>query len=108
MYDRGNGEIMNRLLRKKDIADRLGASWQKASRLLAERGVMPVDYGSGRGNGLRWLESAVDAVIAAMHQEAQPRAENRRPARPKGLRTHLHDMSAAAVYELVANSKRVQ
>lgn len=65
--------MTDRLLRDRDVAAMLGTTPGVAASILAQRGVHAVDFGMGRGRGRRWLESAVQQVIAEMHAEAQPR-----------------------------------
>lgn len=72
--------MTDRLLRKADIAAKLGATHGVAASILASRGCQPIDFGHGRARGPRWLESAVDAALAAMHCEAQTAAS---PASPR-------------------------
>ena len=59
------------LLKKEDVSVMLNMPVKRAVRLLTERGVLPVDFGVGRGNGLRWHRSAVMSVIDTLHAEAQ-------------------------------------
>ena len=69
---------MPALLNKKQIAERLGTSPGIASRLLAEKGVKPIDFGRGRCRGLRWYSAAVEAVILQMHEDAQDKTTKER------------------------------
>lgn len=64
--------MTDRLLRDRDVAAMLGTTPGVAASILSQRGVHAVDFGMGRGRGRRWLESAVQQVIAEMHAEAQP------------------------------------
>lgn len=97
-----------RFLRKKDIAERLAVSIARARELLALRGVMPVDMGRGRGRGLRWLESDVDAVLRALAKEARPKEKHRAPRPPEMPDKPLHIMSANELAEYLASSNAVQ
>lgn len=64
--------MTDRLLRDRDVAAMLGTTPGVAASILSKRGVHAVDFGMGRGRGRRWLESAVQQVIAELHAEAQP------------------------------------
>ena len=50
----------------------LGTNPRMAAAILRENGCAPIDFGRGRGRGLRWLESAVVGAMRRMHQAAQP------------------------------------
>lgn len=65
-----------KFLRKADIGAVFGTSPDVARSILMQHGVHPVDLGAGRGRGLRWLESSVLAVVAEMHQRAQPKPKS--------------------------------
>ncbi len=72
-----------RFLRKAEIGAVFGTSPEVARSILMDHGVHPVDLGAGRGRGLRWLESAVQAVAAEMHRRAQPVSKtSKKPLRP--------------------------
>lgn len=72
-----------RFLRKAEIGAVFGTSPDVARAILLNHGVHPVDLGAGRGRGLRWLESAVQAVAAEMHRRAQPPPKtSKKPTRP--------------------------
>ncbi len=93
---------MERFLRAADVAEMLGTTRGVAVSIMAEHGVRPVDFGRGRGRGLRWLESAVKAVMQAMHEAAQPKG---RPAsrQKTGLpAVKLEDMSIDDVMRLTS------
>ncbi len=73
-----------RFLRKSEIGAVFGTSPDVARAILMDHGVHPVDLGAGRGRGLRWLESAVQAVAAEMHRRAQPPSKtSKTPLRPR-------------------------
>lgn len=105
MYKLLEEEMEEKLLRKKDIAERLNCGWKKARTLLADHGVHPIDYGAGRSGGQRWLESAVNAAILAMHQQAQPA---KKKARLQPCTSSLAAMSAGEIFKLVANQNQLQ
>lgn len=72
-----------RFLRKAEIGAVFGTSPDVARAILLDHGVHPVNLGAGRGRGLRWLESAVQAVAAEMHRRAQPPPKtSKKPIRP--------------------------
>lgn len=97
----------DRLLRKKEIATMLGASPSVAASILRQHGLYPIDIGRGRGKGLRWLESGVQAVIMSLHQNAQPKPKKPR-LHPPGLSMPLHKMSVSAIQSLIAKGHPVQ
>ena len=101
--------MQERLLDKHEIAARFNTGWRKARSLLAKMGVMPIDVGEGKKARLRWLESAVNAAIFAMHAKAQPKV-NRVPLSGQNpdLKLRLVDMSASSVYEYIAKGNQVQ
>lgn len=92
-----------KFLRKKDIAERMNCGWKKARSMLAAHGVYPVDFGFGPSGGPRWLESAVNAVLRSMHQEAQPGTKPSKIKVKTGNQS-IADMSAASLHKLVSNS----
>jgi hypothetical protein len=71
------------LLTKLQIAERLGTTPALAARLLSEHGVSPIDFGRGRGRGLRWYSAAVDAALLRLHEESQKQQPRERPLRPR-------------------------
>lgn len=62
---------MQIFLTRAQIAERLETTAGVAAALLAEKGVRPVDWGRGRGRGLRWYAPAVEQAAREMHEEAQ-------------------------------------
>lgn len=73
------------LLTKKAISEMLATSPGKAAAILMKAGCNPaLDLGRGRGNGPRWLESAVVATIRKIHMDAQPKPRNRKAKAPAG------------------------
>lgn len=88
------------LLTKQQIAEKLGSTPGIASRLLASKGVSPIDFGRGRSRGLRWYAPAVDAVMRQLHEEAQTKAAPKKaktPQLPKGdliLGRSINDLHA--------------
>ena len=99
--------MSDRLLRKNEIAAMLGTSPSVAASILKQHDVHPIDIGRGRGKGLRWLESGVQAVILTMHRDAQPKPKKACPHTP-GLSMPLHKMSVSAVQSLLAKGHPVQ
>lgn len=100
--------MRDRLLRKSEVAAMFGTSPGVAASILRQHGLYPIDIGRGRGKGLRWLESGVQAVLLAIHQKAQPKPKKvRRPTIP-GLPMPLESMSADALYAYLANGQPVQ
>lgn len=58
-----------------------------AIKLLAEYGVVPKDYGAGRGKGLRWETCAVIRVVNILHAKAQKaKRPERKAVSPYSLR----------------------
>ena len=91
---------MERFLRAADVAEMLGTTRGVAVSIMAEHGVRPVDFGRGRGRGLRWLESAVKAVMQAMHEAAQPKGRPASRQKPGLPAARLADMSVDEIYRL--------
>jgi len=91
---------MEKFLRAADVAEMLGTTRGVAASILAEHGVKPVDFGRGRGRGLRWLESAVNAVMHKMHDDVQPKARPTRQPRAGMPAAKLADMSVDEIYRL--------
>lgn len=94
--------MTDRLLRDRDVAAMLGTTPGVAASILAQRGVHAVDFGMGRGRGRRWLESAVQQVIAELHAEAQPqkRTTAARPAAAPSRVAKLSTMSVGDLFRL--------
>lgn len=100
-----------RFLRKAEIGAVFGTSPDVARAILRSHGVHPVDLGAGRGRGLRWLESAVLAVMQEMHTEANTPAQKAREGRPGRPHTNfpaLAHMSVGQISELLTKSQGVQ
>lgn len=96
------------LLRKSDIAAMMGTSPRVAVSILKARGCNPVDLGCGRGRGLRWLESAVSAILRDIHNEAQAASRSSKPRKPSAPVFNLATASVSAVYGLLTNDKPLQ
>lgn len=101
------------LLTKSQIGTLLSMTPGTAARVLAERGVLPVDFGRGRGKGPRWYSHAVEHAIRQMHDDAQidapanPQTRAKRPRVPKS--GHLvQGRSAAELYAELTASNPVQ
>ncbi|HJA77560.1 MAG TPA: hypothetical protein H9774_12020 [Candidatus Desulfovibrio gallistercoris] len=94
--------MTDRLLRDRDVAAMLGTTPGVAASILAQRGVHAVDFGMGRGRGRRWLESAVQQVIAELHAEAQPQKRTKavRPAAAPSRVAALATMSVSDLHRL--------
>lgn len=58
-------------LKRNEVSALLGMPETKAMAILASHGILPVDLGRGRGNGLRWRTSAVIQVADTLHAETQ-------------------------------------
>ena len=100
-----------RFLRKAEIAAVFGTSPDIARAILRSHGVQPVDLGAGRGRGLRWLESAVLAVMQEMHTEANarvPKNHEGRSGRADSNFPALAHMSVGQISELLTKSQGVQ
>ncbi|MCL1915327.1 MAG: hypothetical protein FWG17_01235 [Desulfovibrionaceae bacterium] len=48
--------------------------------IMAEKGVLPVNFGRGRGRGVRWYTQAVEAILRQMHDDAQAKNPPKRSA----------------------------
>lgn len=97
--------MSDRLLTKRDIAATFGTSPSVAASILAGQGIMPIDFGAGRGRGARWLESAVVQTMQTMHNQAQKPVVSV-PTKPRKLQPaiHLHQMSVADVFRLTQSA----
>ena len=73
------------LLKTKELPLLLNMSANKASELLAKHKIKPIDFGPGRGNGLRWLTREVRRLADTLHAEAQAKAGV--PKRRRSLKT---------------------
>ena len=62
------------LLTRSQIGAALSMSEGNARKILEAHGVLPINLGRGRGNGLRWLTSAVIKVADILHAEAQAKS----------------------------------
>lgn len=94
--------MTDRLLKKKEIAAMLGTTPGVAASILATQGVHPIDFGYGRSRGLRWLESAVNAVIQSMHSDAQGASGPRNKKASKAVRVPTASLASLSVNELQA------
>lgn len=98
-----------RLIGKPQLAEKFAMSPNAAAALLREKGVYPINIGLGRGRGLRWLESAVDAALVEMNAAAVPKDVQKRHLRPQKKSRGLSSMSAAQVQALLlTNAKCIQ
>lgn len=79
---------MPELLRKSDLPAVMNMSVSLALETLKRYGIKPVDFGPGRGRGLRWHKRAVMTVIDTLHTEAQT-AKGKRVMKPKEVRPVL-------------------
>lgn len=91
--------MTDRLLRDRDVAAMLGTTPGVAASILSQRGIHAVDFGMGRGRGRRWLESAVQQVIAELHAEAQPQKRTK-AARPAAAPSRVAKLSTMSVGDL--------
>ena len=92
-----------RLIGKPQLAEKFSMSPNAAAALLQEKGVYPINFGLGRGRGLRWLESAVDAVLVEMNAAAVPKGVQKKQPHPRPQKKScgLSRMSAAQVQALL-------
>ncbi len=74
---RNEPSIAPLLLTRSQIAVALNMSESNARKTLEAHGIMPINLGRGRGNGLRWLTSAVIKVADILHAEAQAKSGKR-------------------------------
>ncbi len=88
------------LLNKKQIAEKFGTSEALAKATLAAHGVLPIDFGRGKGRGPRWLSDAVHSVIVKLHEEAQAKPKQRKTKPPTFVTTPLSALSVSDIYEL--------
>lgn len=96
--------MSERLLSRKEIAERLSTSPGVAVEILAQNGVQPVFLGRGRHRGYRWSSTAVDDVIVALHEAAQTSPQMKMSSRftrnGKGKMPFLAGMSNAEIFAL--------
>lgn len=93
--------MSDRLLRARDIAAMLGTTPGVAASILSEQGVLPIDFGAGRGRGRRWLESASLRAMERMHENAQPKdKKNTRKAPFAQSSFGLSNMSVDQILQL--------
>ena len=101
--------MADRLLRRDEVAELMGTSPGVAVSILDRRGCRPIDFGPGRARGLRWLESAVLAIIRTMHQEAQPAPKNAKVKKPSPVSTlNLANISCNELYDCLTRDKPLQ
>lgn len=92
--------MSERLIRTSVLCERLGMSKHTAIAVMADNGVKPICLGAGRGRGIFWLSSAVDAALLKMHENAQN--STRTVVAPNSGETafNLADMSIDDLYNL--------
>lgn len=66
---------------RKQLAEYLGCGEGRAVSLAKKFGLRPIDFGSGRGGGLRWLKESVMEALHTMAREDTPRKPGRKSAR---------------------------
>ena len=99
---------MDRFIKIDEVAAIMSMSKRKAKETLLKHGIYPVDYGRGRANGYRWLESVIQALIKDMYEKAQLRKTKKvEPTQPK-LELRLHQMSSAEVAALLTQPRVLQ
>lgn len=64
--------------------------------LLSHYGIKPIDFGRGRGNGLRWRTSAVIEVADILHTEAQAKKTQRH------IKSSLYTIRGKSAADLLA------
>lgn len=74
---RNETSIAPLLLTRSQIGTMLSMSETNAKKILEAHGVQPINLGRGRGNGLRWLTTAVIKVADILHAEAQAKSGKR-------------------------------
>lgn len=100
---------MQRLLKRAEVATLLGTSEGVAISILAEHGVHPVDFGTGRGRGCRWLSSAVEQALMSMHDASTPKQPAPKIKKtPRQVKVGLASMSVGALQELLTGAQCVQ
>lgn len=90
--------MSEKLIRTSELCERLQMGKDAAVAVMAANGVFPIHFGVGRGRGLRWLSSAVDAALYKLHQEAQPKPKETNPKKYNG--TNLAVMTIDQIYDL--------
>lgn len=101
---------MNLFLNRDQIAEALKTTSGVAAAMLAEKGVSPVDWGRGRGRGLRWYAPAVERAAREMHEDAQskntpPSTQRKAPTTKTGL---ILGRSAKELFEELTGGTALQ
>lgn len=80
----------------EQCANFLNTSKSTTRKILAKYNIMPIDFGVGRRNGLRWRSSAVIQLADTLHAEAQSKkvSSSRRPK----IEHPVRGKSAAELY----------
>ena len=90
--------MSEQLIQTSELCARLRLGKDAAVAVMPANGVYPIHLGVGRGRGLRWLSSAVDAALCNMHELAQPKQKEAKP--PKCDNTDLATMTIDQIYDL--------
>lgn len=93
---RTENSIQPLLLTRTQIGLALNMSESNARKTLEAHGIMPINLGRGRGNGLRWHTSAVIRVADILHAEAQAKGSK------KCRRTSAHTVVGKSAAQLFA------
>lgn len=93
---RTENSIQPLLLTRIQIGLALNMSESNARKTLEVHGIMPINLGRGRGNGLRWHTSAVIRVADILHAEAQAKGGK------KCRRTPAHTVVGKSAAQLFA------
>ena len=70
--------MKDRLITIAEAAAILGLPKNLSKKILAAHNLSPVDFGAGRGRGLRWLESVVENLARKLFTDAQAKNSLRR------------------------------
>lgn len=101
---RNESSIAPLLLTRSQIAVALSMSEGNARKTLEAHGIRPINLGRGRGNGLRWLTSAVIKVADILHAEAQ--AKGAKKCRRIPAHTLIGQSAAQLFAEFNGKSRR--
>lgn len=88
-----------------EVASLLNTGPKRTAKLLATHGVEPIDYGPGRGGGLRWHQLAIINLMGILHANAQAKSQTARPPK-KSSRLTVKGKSASQLFaEFNGNSQ---
>lgn len=92
---------MERFVDSREVASMLGLSVRNARKILIAHGINPVNISAGRRRATyRWLESAVNAFLKKMHEDAQVK-DRKAVKQQKPPKVRLSTMSNNDLFDYV-------